>query len=221
MAMNLNMDVGQLIKNFLNKKGATQAVTGEKVESASISKVYYRQAAVKCVLVICTAAIIVWGINQLTTSSGRVESEFTTLEEADAAVVKIEQDIASSRDLLDKNRKKVEEILPMFSDTEGSKSLFKLISNIAAQNNMVIKNLSQGEVTETTTPAKFMQTKILLEMEGFYPNYIRFKNELSKQREILRIESEDIKLNLGSSGERKININLNFIDEKDRIFVVE
>ncbi len=211
MAINLNMDVGQLIKGLMNKKNqAGSEKTPEK--PSSLSAGYYKQAGIKSVIVLCSAAIIIWGINYLTEASGRVESEFTTLEDIEAAVVKMEQDIVSSRELLGKNRKNVEEILPMFSDIEGSKSLFKLVSNIAEQNNLVIKNLSQGEVVETTAPSKFLQTKILLEIEGFYPNYIRFKNELVKQKPILRVESESIKLNVGLTGERKINISINFID---------
>lgn len=211
MAINLDMDVGQIFKNFLNKKGKSSE-SKKEAEKPSLSKAYYKQSGVKCILVICITAIISWGINYLTTSSGRDESEFLTLDDVKAAVVKIEQDIASSRQLLEKNRKNVEEILPMFSDMEGSKTMFKLISNIAAQNGMVIKNLSQGTITETTTPAKFLQTNVLLEMEGFYPDYMNFKKELVKQKDILRIDSEVIKLTFGNNGERKINISVNFID---------
>src|SRR5690606_25929369 len=90
--------------------------------------------------------------------------------------------------------------------------LFKLVSNIAAQNSLAIKNLSQGDMVETTLPARYQQTKIVLEAEGYYPNYIRFKKELFEKKAILKVESETVKLNVNSLGERKIQIFLSFTD---------
>jgi hypothetical protein len=213
MAVNLDADVGQIIRNFLNKKGKkTDPKTG-KVESASFATAYYKQAGVKCIIVFCITAILAWVISYVTKSSVvREQSEFASLSELEPAVVKIEQDIASSKDLLAKNSKKVEEIMPMFSDIEGSKSLFKLISVLAEKNNLIIKNLSQGEIIETTSPAKFLQTKILLEVEGFYPNYVKFLNELDQSKPLIRVGSEDLKLFVSAAGERKLNVTLDFID---------
>ena len=213
MAVNLDADIGQIVRNFLNKKGKGTASKAGKPKVLSHTAVYYKQAGVKCVIVFCIGAILAWGINYLTKSSvSREQSEFSTLAELEPAVVKIEQDIVSSRDLLVKNSKTVEEILPMFSDIEGSKSLFKLVSTLAEQNNLIIKNLSQGETIETTSPAKYTQTKILLEVEGFYPNYIKFLRQLEEARPLIRISDEDLKLFVNSAGERKLNVNLNFID---------
>lgn len=213
MSVNLDADIGQVIKNFLNKKGKKTDPKSGKVKTPSFAKIQYKQALIKSIIVICVAAVAAWGISFLTKSSvKRVQSEFTSLIQLDEAVAKIEQDIISSKDLLAKNSKKVEEILPMFSDIEGSKSLFKLVSNIAEANNLIIKNLSQGEIIETTSPAKYTQTNILLEIEGFYPNYMKFKNQLAAEKPMIRIESENVSLHISSTGERRIGVDLSFID---------
>lgn len=211
MAVNLDVDVGQLIRNFLNKGKKAGQKPGEAGTSFAMEQ--YKQAGIKCVIAICVTSILLWGINYLTKSSvTKDESEFTTLSQLEEAVTKMEQDIVSGKDLLAKNRKKVEEIMPMFSDVEGSKSLFKLVSGLAAQNRLIIKNLSQGEVIETITPAKFYQTKILLEMEGLYPSYMEFIKELERQKPLMNIESEELKLSTDSSGKRKLEISISFID---------
>jgi hypothetical protein len=213
MAVNLDADIGQIVKNFLNKKNKEAGANTGFGGNLSFSQTQYKQAGIKCVIVICVTAILSWGIHMLTKSSvAREQSEFTSLSQLSAAVTKMGQDINSSRDLLDNNRKKVEEIIPMFSDTESSKSLFKLLSTLAEQNNLVIRNLSQGEVIETTSPAKFLQTKILLEIVGFYPNYIKFLKGLESAKPLIKVESEDLKLSIDDAGQRALQVSLSFID---------
>ncbi len=209
MAINLNADVGQILKGLMDKKKSG----GGKGKGPSVASIHYKQAATKCVMIACIALCLGWGINFLSNSSvQRDETEFATLEDLEAAVVKIEQDIASSRVLLDNNRKKVEEFLPMFSDIEGSKGLFKLISDVAEKNSLIIRNLSQGDTVESATPATHLQTRIMLELEGYYPNYMRFKKELSLKKPILKIDSEAVKLKIGPNGERRIGVSLSFMD---------
>jgi len=211
MAIDFNADVGTILKQLFNKK--EKAADGKTEKNKAGINPHYKQAGLKCTLILCITAILSWCISYLTDpSTNKVGSEFHSLTDIETAVVKIEQDIASSRNLLTLNRKKVEETLPMFSDMEGSKAVFKLISNVAAENNLVIKNLSQNGFVEVTTPANFGQTIISLEMEGHYPNYMKFKQEMAKEKPVLRIEAENIKLHLGKTGERRISIGLSFID---------
>ncbi len=210
MAVNFDMDVGEYIKSLLGKKSAAK---DNAKEDNSLAKQHYKQAGVKAIIIICITAIIGFGINYFTKAATEKEtSDFTNNQDLSDAVVKIEQDITTSTAMLDKNRKKVAEILPMFSDKEGSKSLFKLISNLAAQNNLIINNLSQGETIENTNPAKYQETKILLDMEGYYGNYISFIKALNDQKPLLRVDSENTKLVTTKNGERKLQIKLNLVD---------
>ncbi len=211
---NLDADVGQIIKNLFSKKkgGNTGAGAGGN-KSSSFSMVHYKQAAAKCIMISCGTIVFSWCINHFTeASTKRADSEFQTLAQLEEAVIKIEQDTATGSSLLEKNKKKVEEILPLFSDMEGSKTLFKLISNLAAENNLVIKNLTLGKTTEINNPALHTQNEILLEIEGFYPNYLRFKRALSKEKPIIRVQAELVKLLLTKEGDRKIEISLSFND---------
>jgi hypothetical protein len=210
VAINLDADVGQIIKGLFNKK-PSESSTAKNGQSKF--NPILKQAILKLVIIISIAAILGWVINYISNSPiERVQSEFTNLQDLEMAVVKIEQDIASSRVLLKNNRNKVADLLPMFSNVEGSKSLFKLISSLAAQNSLVIKNLSQGETVETTSPSRFLQTKIFLEAEATYASYLKFKQELQNQKPILSIEEETIKLKYTPEGERKIDIKLSFYD---------
>lgn len=210
MAINFDADVGQIIKDFFNKKPSDNSSASAK---PSKFNPLIKQAVLKLIIILSVAAILAWVINHISNSPvERAQSEFTTLQDLEMAVVKIEQDIASSRVLLQNNRKKVAELLPMFSNMEGSKSLFKLVSGLAASNSLVIKNLSQGETIETTSPSRFLQTKILLEAEATYASYLNFKQELHNQKPILSVEEETIKLKYTPEGERKIDIKLSFYD---------
>jgi hypothetical protein len=210
MALNLDADVGQIIKDFLSKKSKDSS---SSVKNNKASNALVQHLVMKLIIILSVTAILGWLIHYVSNEPvARQESEFTSLLDLDMAVVKIEQDIASSRVLLGNNRKKVAQLLPMFSNMEGSKSLFKLVSTLTEQNNLVIKNLSQGETIETTSPSRFLQTKIVLEAEGSYPSYIRFKQELHQQKPILSIEEEVVKLKYDVNGERKIDIKISFYD---------
>lgn len=214
MAGKLDIDVGQLMKNLFSKKKSGLTGQGSGGQSGNvISMEYYKKTAVKSVFMLCATFFISMGINYFTkTSSNRLESEYSTIEEIDTAVAEIEQNISTSTVLLSKNRKKVAEIMPLFSDIGGSKTLFKLISNIAASTNMTINNLSQGDAKEQTTKSDYFRSKVTLDMQGYFQGYLNFKQMLSDQKPLLRLDSETIKLLLTKEGERKIQVTLDLTD---------
>lgn len=210
MAIDLNADVGKIIKDFLKGK-KDNASKGDSGDSKNIQ--LYKDAIMKVVIILCITVCIVYGISIFSSNPvKRGESEFTDNEKLNHALTKLENDISSSREIFSNNKKEVKEILPEFSSLGDSKNLFKLVSNLATNNSLVIKNISKGVTNKINNPTRYIQSTVFLEIEGFYSNYINFKQQLAKNKSILRIDSEKIKLKKDKFGERSLSINIALSD---------
>lgn len=203
MAIDLNADVGKIFKDLMS--GKTSGGNSGDGKSPNL----YKEAILKVVITVCLIVILSYGINLLSSDPVKKdESEFTDNEKLMMALEKMEADITSSKSIFNSNKKKVKIILPEFSNYGDSKNLFKLISTLTTKNSLVIKNISKGVTNSINNPIRYIRNTVFLEIDGFYPNYIAFKEQLSKNKNILKIESEKIKLKKDKFGERSLNISL-------------
>lgn len=211
MAIDLNADVGKIIKDFLNgnlKKESTQAGVRPSKNSE-----LYKNAILKTIIILCVVLTMSYGINTLTRSPIKKDvSEFKTNEELIIALQKIDENIKSGKDIFTNNKKKATRIIPDFSNQGDSKNLFNLISNLATDNSLIIRNINKGISNKINEPIRYIKNTVFLEIEGFYSNYILFKKQMMENKSILKIESEKITLKKDKFGERRLIINLIITD---------
>ncbi len=209
MAIDLNADVGKIIKDFFSgKKADPISQRGKKTLNEN-----YKQAILKTILILCFLISISYGINIVSSNPiARDNSEFTSVEQINDALEMLENNLASGNIMLKKNKEIVSELINYFSDIEGSKNLFRILSVLAAENNLAVKNITKGNSEDITSPANYQKNSVLLEIDGIYANYIAFKIALLRQKPILTINSEKVKVITTSYGERKLSIKLEITD---------
>jgi hypothetical protein len=206
MSIDLNADVGKIIKDLLSKKSsANLAIEGDK----SVERQNYKSATLKIVLIFCAAAAIIWVINHFSQSPiEKSESEYKTVKHLQDALQQQELNIISTKNLLNINKKKASEILGEYSEIGGSKNLFNLISTIAERYSLTLINITKGATRSFNNPVPHNKITVLVELESSYPQYLKFKKELFEKKTILRVLSENIKLDKNPFTEKKLRIKL-------------
>ncbi len=209
MALDLNADIGKIIKDFLTgKKQDPRIKRGRKKLDEN-----YKQAILKTILIICVTASICFAISLFSESPiERQKSEFVDSAQLKQALSTIENNIIAAKAMLVNNKNAVNDIIGFFSDLEGSKNLFRTISTVASANSIILKNITKGNTEEISKPAPHQKTIVLLELEGSYVDYISFKEELQKQKPYLTINSEKVSVQRGASGYGRLSIILELFD---------
>ena len=225
MAIDLNADVGQIIKDFLagkHKKKSSQASADSSADSvfSSKAKENYKNAVLKSVLIVCAAAIVIWLINQMTeTPIKKDDSEFANTSQLKEAISQQELNIITTKNLYNSNKNQVSKILPEYSEMEGSKNLFNLVSQIAEKHTVPLNNIKKGVETPMMNPVKHTKTTIALQFNSSYPQYLNFKKELAAKKPILAVQSEQISLESDPYSQRSLNVTLILTDyslDKDK-----
>lgn len=209
MALDLNADVGKIIKDFLSgKKADPRTKRGKKKLDEN-----YKHAILKSILILCITTTICYVIHLYSQSPiARTKSEFVDSAQLRDALTTIEANINSAKAMLVNNKHAVSDIIGFFSDQQGSKNLFRTISTVASANSISLKNITKGNTEQISTPAPHEKTIVLLELEGAYVDYISFKEELLKQKPYLTINLEKVAVVQGSNGERRLSISLELLD---------
>jgi hypothetical protein len=202
MSLNLNADVGKILRDLLDKKksGSGGAVT----KTGFAAKIdLYKNTVLYSVLILCAFLSLVFAMyHKANNSVTHDESEFKTSPEIEDAMVKIDADLASQKLILKKNIVKAKEILPKVTATGEEKKLFKLISFLAEKNNLYIKQISKGVVNvvqkteaDKQQVKKFIESPINIEITGGFADYLAFKQDLINEKPVLRVDSEQVQIN--------------------------
>lgn len=218
MAIDLNQDVGKIIKDLFAKKNKGSSSGNIADEEKKGFDENYKNAILKSVITVCITAAAVWGVHKMTANPvQKAKSEFQTTEILKEELDKLDKNISSSRKILQNNKNKVEKILPEFSKIGGSKNLYKLISDIGDKSSITIKNITQGITNEIKEPIKYTETTLFLEIEAYYSNYMDFRRQLSQSKPILQFNEEKLLLDKNRS-DRKLVVVITIKDfsvEKD------
>lgn len=212
MAIDLNMDMGALLKSLFSKKSKA----GDKPAEASsniFANIAVKQSMLKIVLTLCVTTIMCFLVNFFTANPiKKTNSEFENLSGLQDAMDKLDANLISAKSLFSSNKKKVSAILPLFSELHGEKTIFKQITRLAAGNDMIIKSVNQISSVSKDKPLDHAEVQILLNISGYYSNYLNFKKELEKNKPYLRIDNEVLTLNQSIDGDRSIDISVNLTD---------
>ncbi|HCR85555.1 MAG TPA: hypothetical protein DIV86_02640 [Alphaproteobacteria bacterium] len=212
MAIDLNMDIGTLVKGLLSKKTKSKN-DGVTKGSGIFDNQAVKQSILKIILAICVTVILCFIINYFTANPIiKAKSEFQSNSDINQALEKLEVNIISAQSLLNSNRKKAEIILPLFSDLHGERTIFKQITNLASENYMVIRSINQLSATNKDKPIEHSEVQILLNVSGYYSNYLNFKKQLEKAKPYMKIDSEVLALNQSSETDRGIEISISLTD---------
>ncbi len=210
MAIDLNADVGKIIKDFLSGKKADPA---SKRGSKKELNHFYKQALLKATLITCVTISFCYTVHMLSSEPVvREQSEFTSVPQLQEAMQTLENNLLSSRKMLASNKENVGQIINYYSDSEGSKNLFRVISSIASDKSLAVKSITKGNSEEFSKPAPYQKSKVIVEIDGIYGNYAEFKQELMRLKPILTINSEKIKVTTSSYGERGLSFTLEITD---------
>ncbi|MDX1949093.1 MAG: hypothetical protein SFT90_01170 [Rickettsiales bacterium] len=209
MAIDLNADVGKILKDFLSgKKSDPTTKRGKKTLNE-----HYRQAILKTIIILCFLISICYAINLISSNPIiRDNSEFTSSEQISNELATLENNLTLGQSMLKKNKEIVSELINHFSEIEGSKNLFRILSVLASENNLAVKNITKGNTEDISLPANHQKNSVFLEIDGIYANYISFKLALLEQKPVLTINSEKIEVTTTSYGERKLSIKLEITD---------
>lgn len=214
MAVDLNADVGKIIKDLFAGKKSGKNATGKVEKDGSIfSSPAIKQSILKSILAVCVTIMLSYLVHNVTSNPiKKLTSDYKNSIELEEAITKMDLDTQNAKRMFKNNSKKINEIMPKFSNLHGSKTIFKQITQIASEYGLIIKNLNQTNRKNLDKPIKHSEVEILLEMNGYYPNYVSFKKKLAMQKPYLKTNREILLLNFNKSGERRIDITLALTD---------
>jgi hypothetical protein len=213
--MDLNADIGKIISDLLSgKKRNDKNADGSNVSKKGFfENEVVKISILKSILAICVTIILCFVVNKVTSNPiKKVSAEFKDSESIKLELEKLATNIKQSQSLLELNRNKITKILPRFSDTHGGKTIFKQITVLASEDNLIIKNINIVNRKDLDKPVNHSEIQMLLELEGYYANYINFKKKLAEQKPFIRIDKENLLLDFNSNEDRKIAISVELTD---------
>lgn len=216
MSINLNADVGKILKDLLDKKSSKSTANSNAQNKFGL----YRNTILYSILILCGFVSVSFAMYHKANNSIKPdESEFKTSQEIDDALLKLDADLKSQRINLKNNIFKAKELLPKFTALGEEKKLFKLISQLADDSNIYIRQISKDNVVkapkteaEPQQVKKFIESPITLVMTGTFKDYLAFKQELLIQKPVLKIDIEQININKIGDDKSSINILLKITD---------
>lgn len=224
MAVDLNMDVGAIIKAFIEKKkagGTSSNTSGKSSElSQKIEPFKYLIGSVVG-LGLLTTGYVTFLYSPIKKENTTKTDELNKLVDMKDKIGQINSQIAIIKKKLDSSKQEYIEELSHFGNSEDLGELYQSISTIAAKYNLVVLNIKEATPppapastakapAATKTPAgtpeaaappppeepktKVSEIRVDLELKGNYGDYIKFKEDLAIAEVLLKINTENIKV---------------------------
>lgn len=232
MAIDLNADVGTIMKGLFG--GGGKQDSGSSGASASkpakdmpkFLQDPYRNIVISGVSIVLFIVAFIFllylpGIK----SNEEKREEISRLNGMQEEIKNMQMQIKGLENAMAKSQDHYAELLAKFSNSEDLGELYQSISELALMYNLVVLNLK--EVPKQATPvAKVKKSKkgeavaapkplvevsgikVDVELKGWYKNYIKFREELANNEELLTINLETIEVGGDKEDQGKITVKM-------------
>lgn len=232
--VDLNADIGEIVKSLLKKKKA--AAPGEPSPAGSENGqgiAPYKNLIIAAVIfILILAAVVFFFIKPYYQERAKKERTLEKKIEMQTDMNNLEnQEVVLERKLV-KSQEKYQEILRLFENTANVKELYRSISNVAKDNDLLVLNIKEVEKKaekpvkkkkkkkknkkdkevkdKNALPDHVTQIDVSVDLTGGFASYMAFKKDLAKIRPLLSIRNEKISMDRakGSVGGIRISLKL-------------
>jgi hypothetical protein len=238
MSIDLNMDIGSLIKGLVGRRAFTGSHDDNPVG-------LYKVAIIIMLLIFIISGGYIWCIYlPLQQQNAAKRAELAKIMEMKSQLAVLDKQIEMLRKKLDKSKEQYIDSLSHFGNSEDLGGIYQTVSTIAAKYGIAVMNVkdiptpatlpqapkknTEKPVTEslaqTAPPAPkkpaidVKEIKVEVQLKGRYGDYIKFKEDLATAETLLKINSETATVKEDKNDPGIIYINMNIstyaIDKK-------
>lgn len=236
MAVDLNMDMGAIIKGLLNKKSGDSSSASMGSNDDIVAKIKPFAGAIGLFLTTVILFVLYYNLyyTPMVQANLKKEEQIKKLENLKSQTATLEQKIASIKKTLVDSKDTYLESLSHFGNSEDLGELYRSVSTLAAKYGLTVLNIKELGTTSNMDAPKGMkpeeaaklpkpqtevkEIQVEAELKGPYSEYIKFKEDLAIAEMLLKVNSEDIKVKSDKSDQGNIFATLNLstyaIDKK-------
>jgi peroxiredoxin family protein len=238
MPIDLNMDMGAIIKGLMARKGNGRNASGS---AGGLPLEQYKFAIIILLLIVIIAAgYISFVYLPLKAKNNLKKEELAKVMEMKNQLSVLDGQIKMLKKKLDKSKEQYLESLAHFGNSEDLGGIYQTISTLATKYAIEVMNVKDVPIPPpapapkpTTTDAKgaapapvapkkpaieVKEIKVEVELKGHYGDYIKFKEDLALAETLLKINSETVAVKDDKNDPGSIYIKLNIstyaIDKK-------
>ena len=200
--MNLNVDIGDLIKSLTSRKKS-----GDSPAPEQDPRVKYIAVGIVLALIVAGYLYFVYFPQQkeIRQMQALIDSTWQLKEE----ILTLDRQILLKQTELDEGNARFEELNRLFHNKQELEDLYRNISLLALTYELLVAKLEKGieepvfadkppiNRGEGVPPLKevaFYKISVKFEFIGDYMSYTNFRRDLAKQRKIINIDRESIKV---------------------------
>lgn len=224
MAIDLNADLGDIIKGLMSKKESNLTEAGAKQSSNIGAKIlpFKNSIILFVVAALSFVAYIEYYQKPITKEIEANKTEIKRLEDLKQKTLDLQKKITYLKSKLSKSRQKYIESLSHFGNSEDLGELYQSISILANKYDMVVLNIKEipappapapkkGEPLVVPDKNKPQVSEIIVEVElkGKYAHYIKFKEDLAIAEMLLKVNKENLRVKSTKDEQGNIFVSLN------------
>ncbi len=211
------MDIGAIFKGLLGRKKAGGGASsggkqrGKAKKSAVSGKAAGGAKALPKGLLLAAAAVLVaagyvkFYYLPHHKTLGEQQEKLQKIHDMQAQLVTMKTQKETLTKKLTDSGKHYKEVLGWFGDTGNLEELYNSISSIAMADSLTVLTIkaAEGKAAEGAATSKSAVTEKTanVELQGKYPDFLRFREKLAQEKPMLGIKAETIELNTGGKGQ--------------------
>ena len=203
MAIDMNVDVGELIKGLFSKKSN---VSGGKSQPSP-----YLKFILMVIVVIALIAAYVFLYYLPTQKDLKVKNyQISQVENLKIEIVELNSLIEKSKDLLIKAEADYNKLTNLFHTDKELEDLYRHISMLALRNNLMVSKIEKGaeelpifevdsdqsgfsdEFDGEQKKVAYYEFIVDFEISGNFSNYVKFRKGLAELKKIINLKNESI-----------------------------
>jgi len=227
MAVDLNADMGEIIKGLMGGKKDGSSSSGDLAGSLAP----YKNAIIFFVITLVLLGLYI-GLYYIPMKEAneKKQEEIAELVKLKSETKDLEKKIVFIKSKLGKSREQYIESLSHFGNSEDLGELYRSVSTLAAKYDLAVMHIeeivpkapkaepkkrrkSKKDKKEAKAPAKpkieFKEIVVDVELKGRYGDYIKFKEDLAIAEMLLKVNEETIKVNSDETEAGKVYVELN------------
>ena len=215
MSINLDMDMGQLIKGLFNKNSQASVEQPVVPQTAHKKESIYKKPVLAGVAVFLFFGAFMAGVY----SPYRAEivgkkGELVEMKDKQGQLSKMKSEVRALEQDLIATKDHYRDLLEYFGDQEDIGYLYESVSQIATQHQLVVINVKEtgkANAKHGRNDTVVKENEVEIELSGRFKNYMSFKESLASEKALLDIRSENIQVVQDETNPGKISAKLKII----------
>lgn len=224
MPIDLNMDMGQLVSNMMQKKAAGGSV------ASSVGIGPYKGAIIGVLVVIIGVfAFVSFVCTPQHHYNLKKEGQLAEIKKKEAQLPSISAQIIDLTKKIGVTKKKYLEELTHFENSENVEGLYRTVSSLAKKYDLVISHIKgiappaaplartdeeKAAAAAAAAAKKVDEVLVAVELKGNFGGFMKFKEDLAIAERLLSVNKESVKVSEKKEELGKIYVSMNLTTYK-------